>query len=97
MAWVGPDFGMVAAFTAGLAVLGPAYGGSYNCQEGPILISAGIAVLLVLARFLWRAPSILLNRPGARGDFLRAAVLILRDWGPVILIMWLFQSLETYT
>jgi membrane-associated phospholipid phosphatase len=97
MAWIGPDFGMVAAFTAGLAVLVAAYGGSYKWQEGPILISAGIAVLLVLARFVWRAPSIVLNRPGARGDFLRAAVLILRDWGPVILIMWLFQSLETYT
>ena len=52
MAWIGPDFGMVAAFTAGLAVLVAAYGGSYKWQEGPILISAGIAVLLVLARFV---------------------------------------------
>lgn len=97
MAWTGPDFGMVAAFTAALAVLVVAYGGSYKWQEGPILISAGIALGLVVARFVWRAPSILLDRPGARADFQRAAVTILRDWGPVILIMWLFQSLETYT
>jgi membrane-associated phospholipid phosphatase len=97
MAWTGPDFGMVAAFTAALAVLVVAYGGSYKWQEGPILISAGIALGLVVARFVWRAPSILWNRPGARADFQRAAVTILRDWGPVILIMWLFQSLETYT
>jgi hypothetical protein len=97
MAWIGPDFGLVVAFTAALAVLVLAYGGSYKWQEGPILISAGIAVILVLARFVWRAPSIVMNRPGARAEFGRAAVGILRDWGPVILIMWLFQSLETYT
>ncbi|HEU4732176.1 MAG TPA: phosphatase PAP2 family protein [Kofleriaceae bacterium] len=97
MTWLGPDFGMVAAFTAALAVLVLAYGGSYKWQEGPIVISAGIAVVLVLARFAWRAPSIVLGRADARGEFARAAVVILRDWGPVILIMWLFQSLETYT
>lgn len=97
MAWIGPDFGMVAAFIAALAILVLAYGGSYKWQEGPILISAGIAVILLAARFAWRAPSILLNRAGARADFRRASLLILRDWGPVIVIMWLFQSLQTYT
>jgi membrane-associated phospholipid phosphatase len=97
MAWLGPDFGLVAAFTAALAILVLAYGGSYKWQEGPILISAGIALALVLARFVWRARSIVLNRPGARTEFQAATVRILRDWGPVILIMWLFQSLETYT
>jgi hypothetical protein len=35
-----------------------------------------------------------LQRPGARSEATRA---ILRDGGPVILIMWWFQSLETYT
>jgi hypothetical protein len=54
-------------------------------------------VLLALARFVWRAPSIMLGRPDARGESRRAAVTILRDWGPVIMIKWLFQSLETYT
>jgi membrane-associated phospholipid phosphatase len=97
MAWIGPDFGLVVAFTAVLSVLVAAYGGSYKWKEGPIVISAGIAAALVLARLVWRGPAIVLDRPGARSDFRRAAVGILRDWGPVILIMWLFQSLETYT
>jgi membrane-associated phospholipid phosphatase len=97
MAWIGPDFGLVVVFTAALAILVLAYGGSYKWQEGPILISAGIAAILVLARLVWRAPSIVLGRPGARTELGRAAVVILRDWGPVILIMWLFQSLESYT
>ena len=97
MAWIGPDFGLVAAFTAVLSVLVAAYGGSYKWKEGPIVISAGVAAALVLARLAWRGPAIVLNRPGARGEFRRAAASILRDWGPVILIMWLFQSMETYT
>jgi membrane-associated phospholipid phosphatase len=97
LAWLGPDFGLVAAFTAALAVLVTAYGGSYKWKEGPIVISAGIAAALVLARLMWGAPALVFNRSGARGEFKRAVVGILRDWGPVILIMWLFQSLETYT
>ena len=97
LAWIGPDFGLVLAFTAVLVVLVAAYGGSYKWQEGPIVISAGIAAILVAARFVWRAPSIVLGIGDARSEFLRAAQKILRDWGPLILIMWLFQSLETYT
>ena len=97
MAWLGPDFGMVAGFTAALVVLVAAYGGSYKWKEGPIVISAGVAAALVLARLIYGAPALVLDRPGARSEFRRAVVAILRDWGPVILIMWLFQSLETYT
>lgn len=97
MAWIGPDFGLVAAFAAALAVLVAAYGGSFRWTEGPIVISAGIAAGLSGSRLAWRGRAIVLNRPGARREFLRAVRAILRDWGPVILIMWLFQCLETYT
>jgi membrane-associated phospholipid phosphatase len=97
MAWIGPDFGLVAAFTAVLAVLVAAYGGSFKWTEGPIVISAGIAAGLLVARLAWRGHAIVLNRPGARSEFVRAGRGILRDWGPVILVMWLFQCLETYT
>ena len=96
-AWLGPDFGLVLAFTAVLAILVGAYGGNYKWKEGPIIISAGIAVVLCAVRFLYRWRSITLDRGTARADFFAAARNILRDWGPVILIMWLFQSLETYT
>jgi hypothetical protein len=95
--WLGPDFGLVAAFTLVLAVLVVAYGGSFRWQEGPIVISAGIGVGLLAARFAWRAPAIVRGDPDARAGFVRAARGVLRDWGPLILIMWLFQSLETYT
>jgi membrane-associated phospholipid phosphatase len=97
MAWIGPDFGLVAAFTAVLVVLITAYGGSFKWTEGPIVISAGIATGLSVARLAWQGRAIVLDRPGARSAATRAVRGILRDWGPVILIMWLFQSLETYT
>jgi len=97
LAWIGPDFGLVIGFTVVLGALVVAYGGSFRWQEGPIVISAGIAVGLVAARFAWRAPAIVGDAPGARAEFSRAAAGVLRDWGPLIAIMWLFQSLETYT
>ncbi len=97
MALIGPDFGLVGIFGVALVVLIAAYGASFKWKEGPILVSAGIALLLVGARFLWRAHHIVLDRPGARRAFLVSARDILRDWGPLIIIMWMFQSLETYT
>jgi membrane-associated phospholipid phosphatase len=97
MAALGPDFGLVLIFAVALAAALAAYGASFKWKEGPILISLGIAVGLVAIRFLWRAPSIIAGRPGAREAFAVSARGILRDWGPLILIMWMFQSLETYT
>ena len=97
LAYIGPDFALAILFTIALAGLIAAYGASFKWQEGPILISAGIAVMLVAVRFFYRAPSILLGREGARREFADSAVRILRDWGPLIIVMWLVQSLETYT
>ncbi len=93
LAWIGPDFGLVIAFTATLLVLLAIYGGTFRWKEGPILISAGIGAGLIAMRVAWRA----LRRELRTGDVTRIAREVLVDWGPVILIMWLFQNLETYT
>ncbi len=97
LAWLGPDFGLVAIFTLILAVLATIYGAQVRWQEGPILISAAIGAGLIAVRFAWRMRSILRGAGSARQDFARATRLILRDWGPLILIMWLFQNLEPFT
>ena len=86
LAWIGPDFALVFAFAMTLAGLVVAYGGSFKWREGPILISAACCAGLVVARYLW-----------SRVGFPQAARALLRDWGPLIAVMWLFQSLETYT
>ncbi len=88
---------MVVLFTAALGVLIIAYGGSFtSLKEGQVLISAGIASGFVLVRFLWDAPAIVRNRGQARMRMAEATRKILRDWGPLVVMMWLFQSLETY-
>ncbi|MBI5547024.1 MAG: hypothetical protein HY901_24345, partial [Deltaproteobacteria bacterium] len=97
LAYVGPDFGLVLMFTATLVILIASFGASFKWKEGPILISTGIGLGLVAIRFFWRAPAIVLDRPGERTEFRAAAYRILRDWGPIILVNFLFQSLETYT
>lgn len=94
---IGPDFALVILFTMALAVLIVVYGGSFtSLKEGQVLISAGILVGFVAVRFLWRAPFIIANRGTARADFRVATRQIARDWGPFVIMMWLFQSLETY-
>lgn len=97
IAWLGPDFGLVVAFTLVLASVVVVYGGAFRWQEGPIVISAAIGAGLIAARFVWRAPSIIRGTPRARAEFVIASRSVLHDWGPLILIMWLFQNLETYT
>jgi membrane-associated phospholipid phosphatase len=94
---LGPDFGLVVIFGVALVALVAAYGASFKWKEGPILTSAAIALLLVGARFFWKVGPIVAGRPGARHDFVVSARTILRDWGPLIVIMWMFQCLETYT
>jgi hypothetical protein len=90
LAWIGPDFGLVLAFLLALAVLLVIYGGSFRWREGPILISAAIGAGLIAMRVV---PSLLRGERRARAITLE----VLRDWGPLILIMWLFQNLEPFT
>ena len=97
LAAIGPDFGMVIAFTLALAIVVAVYGGTYKWTEGPILISGGIGIGLVGVRFAWRAPQIVLGIGDERAGFAAAARRILRDWGPLLAVMWLFENLESYT
>ena len=98
LAFLGPDFTFFLAFLALFFVLSIIYGAHFHIWgEGSILIAAGIAAGLLAVRFLWRAPAIVLGKPGARGDFLLASQRILRDWGPMILLTVVFENLHAYT
>jgi membrane-associated phospholipid phosphatase len=65
--------------------------------KGPILLAGGILVSLVGIAFGHRLPAILRGAPSAWSDFAVAARRVARDWGPFTIIMWAFESMETYT
>jgi membrane-associated phospholipid phosphatase len=97
LAHLGPDFTLLFLFAAVLLGLIFAYGASLVWNDGSIFISVSIGASLLGTRFLYRWRSIVSGVPGARADYLRAARVILRDWGPLILILFAFESLRSYT
>ena len=73
------------------------YGASLKWKEGPILWSGGITLGLLALRLTWGLPSVLLRRPDAVGALRRALLRVLYDWGPLVVVMWMFENLEPYT
>jgi membrane-associated phospholipid phosphatase len=97
LALLGPDFGLTVAFLTALAALVAGFGASFVWAKGPILWAGGILTALVVIALLSRAPAILRGQPGAWREVGIAARVAARDWGPFTIIMWAFESMETYT
>jgi membrane-associated phospholipid phosphatase len=94
---LGPDFGLTIAFLGALTTLVAAYGASFVWAKGPVLLAGGILVALVGIALAYRLPGIWRGAPGAWRDFGSAAARVVRDWAPFTIIMWAFESMETYT
>ncbi|HVT09930.1 MAG TPA: phosphatase PAP2 family protein [Polyangia bacterium] len=97
LAALGPDFSLTLAFLTALAALVAAFGASFVWAKGPILWAGGILTALVVIALLSRLPAIARGQAGAWRDVGIAARAAARDWGPFTIIMWAFESMETYT
>jgi membrane-associated phospholipid phosphatase len=98
LAFLGPDFTLFLFFLGIYIALGIIYGASFPVlAESSIVLSSGIAVVLVMVRFLWGAGAIVSDHPGARLQFLTSSRQILRDWGPMILLTVVYENLHGYT
>jgi membrane-associated phospholipid phosphatase len=98
LAYLGPDFSLFLIFFAIFIGLTIGFGGHFHVAgEGSIMIAGGIGAGLIAIRFLWRAPAILGGRGEERDRFFTASRRVLRDWGPMILIVVVFENLHSYT
>ncbi|HUJ59778.1 MAG TPA: phosphatase PAP2 family protein [Kofleriaceae bacterium] len=98
LAYLGPDFSLFLLFLGIFGALAIGYGAHFHVAgEGSIAIAGGIGAGLVGVRFVWRAPAILGNIGDERARFYAAARRILRDWGPLILLVVVFENLHAYT
>jgi membrane-associated phospholipid phosphatase len=98
LAFLGPDFTFFLFFFAIFVSLAIVYGANFHVLgEGSIAIIVGIAAGLIGVRFLYRAPAIVAGRAGERAAFIDASRRILRDWGPMILLVVVFENLHAYT
>lgn len=98
LAFLGPDFTLFLFFLAIFGALAVVYGAHFHfLGEGSIVIAIGIGLGLIAVRFAWRAPQILANVGDERAKFYEAARRILRDWGPLILVVILYENLHAFT
>jgi membrane-associated phospholipid phosphatase len=98
LAFLGPDFTFFLLFLGVFIALGVIFGGHFHVAgEGSIVIVTGLAAGLVSVRFFYRAPSIVMGVGDERSKFFGAARRILRDWGPMILLVVVFENLHAYT
>src|SRR5690348_10595414 len=98
LAFLGPDFTLFLLFLALFVTLGVIYGASFHVAgEGSIAIAGGLGFGLVAVRFAYRAPAIVAGRGDERAKFYEAARRILRDWGPMILLVIVFENLHQFT
>jgi len=97
LALLGPDFGLTLAFLTVLAALVAGFGASFVWAKGPVLWAGGILTALVTIALFSRLPAIVRGQPGAWREVGIAARVAARDWGPFTIIMWAFESMETYT
>jgi len=94
---IGPNFVIAILFVLTLFAVVLTYGGTIKWKEGPILISGGITLGLLLLRTFWALPQLMRGDPRAPAELKRALLRTLYDWGPLIVVMWMFESLEPYT
>ena len=98
LAFLGPDFTFFLFFLGVFIALGLIFGGRFHVAgEGSIVIVTGLAAGLVGVRFFYRAHAIVMNTGDERAKFYAAARRILRDWGPMILLVVVFENLHSYT
>lgn len=98
LAFLGPDFTFFLFFLGVFIALGLIFGGRFHVAgEGSIVIVTGLAAGLVGIRFFYRAQAIVMNTGDERAKFYAAAKRILRDWGPMILLVVVFENLHAYT
>jgi len=97
LAAIGPNFALSVLFVIGLFVVVLTYGGSIRWKEGPIIISFAIMTGLLVLRAIWGVPEILRGAPNARDDLRAAMLRTIYDWGPLIIVVWMFESLGAYT
>jgi membrane-associated phospholipid phosphatase len=94
---LGPDLGLTIVFVVALAALVANFGASFVWAKGPILVAGGILLLLLAVAFVRHLPALVRGAPQAWPELRTASQRIVRDWAPFTIIMWAFESMETYT
>ncbi len=97
LAWLGPDFTLFIMFAAVLTTVGRLFGAHYELKLSTMLLPGIVAPCIIFVRSFSRLSGIIENRPGARAEWVRMSITMLRSWVPLVLVAIVFDNLENYT
>ena len=92
-----PDVALAMLVLMALSTLVWACGASFQWAPGPVVVCSGLMAGLVLFSTLRHLPTALAKPSVASSPLWVNARATARDWAPLLILIWAFQSLPTYT
>jgi membrane-associated phospholipid phosphatase len=94
---VGLDLIMLGAFSLVLVGLAVVYGGHWKVTDGSVLWPAAVLLVIVLLNVALRWRGFLAHDPEIRRDVRRRTLTTVRDWLPMILLIFVYENLRAFT
>jgi membrane-associated phospholipid phosphatase len=97
VARAGLDLIALAAFSLGLATLAIVYGGRWTLYQGSVLWPLGVLLALLAINLVARWRGLVARDAEVRSEVRRRVLTTVRDWLPVILLIFVYQNLRAFT
>jgi membrane-associated phospholipid phosphatase len=95
--YIGPDLIAVLVFAAVLAALMIGYGAKFTFVQSSIIMPLVWLAGLIVFALAVRIRGIASGDPAKRREFLRLAFEMIRDWFPLVLIVFIYENLHEFT
>jgi membrane-associated phospholipid phosphatase len=94
---VGLDLLALGLFSVGLVALTVVYGGRWRLFEGSVIWPSLVLVAIVAVSFAARWRGLSARDPAVRREVRRRALATVRDWLPLILLVFVYENLRAFT
>jgi membrane-associated phospholipid phosphatase len=97
LARAGLDVVALGVFSLGLVALNVVYGGHWRLMDGSVIWPTLVLVAIVAVSLLARWRGLAARDPAVRAEVWRRALVTVRDWLPVILLVFVYENLRGFT
>ncbi|MBI5478811.1 MAG: inositol phosphorylceramide synthase [Deltaproteobacteria bacterium] len=94
---IGLDLIALGVFSLGLATLAIVYGGRWTLYQGSVLWPLGVLLVLLAINLVARWRGLVARDPEVRAEVRRRVLTTVRDWLPLILLIFVYQNLRAFT
>lgn len=97
VALAGLDILALGAFSLVLVGLALAYGGRWKISDGSILWPSAVLLVIVGLNLILRVRGLVAHDPEVRREVRRRTLITVRDWLPMILLIFVYENLRLFT